>query len=119
MASSVRGYDRRRMADRNLARLLAPLALIVAFVAVVAVVAVSGQDGSPDPSPLPRRTVATQQSQTTTSQRPRPRVYVVQPGDSLSVIADETGRTIEEIQQLNPDVDPQALQTGQRLKLTP
>ena len=43
----------------------------------------------------------------------------MKPGDTLTVIADKTGVSLETIQRLNPDVDPQALQTGQRLKLSP
>ena len=118
MAGRTRGYDRPRMADRNLARVLAPLALVAALLGVVTVIQVSRTDTVDDAAPTPRTTVSTQRTQT----RPatdRPRVYVVKPGDTLSVIADETGQTLETIEQLNPDVDPQALQTGQRLKLAP
>ena len=32
---------------------------------------------------------------------------MVQPGDSLSLIAEETGVSLERLQQLNPDIDPQ------------
>ena len=50
--------------------------------------------------------------------KPRPRTAVVRSGDTLSAIASRTGVAVETIQRLNPTVDPQALQTGQRLKLT-
>jgi hypothetical protein len=43
--------------------------------------------------------------------------YVVQPGDSFSTIAEEQGVPEERLQQLNPDLDPQALAPGQRVKL--
>jgi LysM repeat protein len=43
--------------------------------------------------------------------------YVVQPGDTLSSIALETGISVAELQAMNPDVDPQALASGERLKL--
>jgi LysM repeat protein len=43
--------------------------------------------------------------------------YVVKAGDTLSKIAAKTGVEIEELLTLNPSVDPQALVTGQRIKL--
>jgi lipoprotein NlpD len=105
------------MADRNPARLAAPLALLVAAIAVVVVVQAS-RSSSPSSVPSATRTAVTQPAR-----RDRPadakRFYVVKPGDTLSVIADETGVALEEIQRRNPDVDPSALQTGQRLKLSP
>lgn len=45
------------------------------------------------------------------------RSYVVKPGDTLSSIAIGTGVSVEQLQALNPDVDPQALAAGERLKL--
>ena len=46
-----------------------------------------------------------------------PRVYVVRPGDSLSTIAAKTGVPLATLEALNPNVNPSALQTGQRLRL--
>lgn len=46
-----------------------------------------------------------------------PKKYAVEEGDSLTSIADEFGITVDEILQLNPKVDPQALTTGEKLKL--
>jgi LysM repeat protein len=43
--------------------------------------------------------------------------YSVRSGDSLSSIAAKTGVSLGTIESLNPNVDPNALQTGQRLKL--
>lgn len=43
--------------------------------------------------------------------------YVVRSGDTLSAISIDTGVSIARIQALNPNVDVQALQPGQRLKL--
>lgn len=104
------------MADWNPARLVAPLALLAAAVAVVIVVQASRRDSSASSAPGPTRTVATQPARRA---RAAPRSYVVQAGDTLSLIADETGVSLETILRLNPDVDPNALQTGQRLKLSP
>ncbi len=43
--------------------------------------------------------------------------YTVQAGDSLSTISARTGVPIPTLESLNPNVDPNALQTGQRLRL--
>jgi LysM repeat protein len=43
--------------------------------------------------------------------------YTVQPGDSLTSIAARTGIPLTTLETLNPKVDPNALQTGQRLRL--
>ena len=46
-----------------------------------------------------------------------PRTYRVQVGDTLGGIADKTGVPLDRIEELNPDVDPQAMTAGQRIKL--
>src|SRR4051794_4613921 len=104
------------MADRNPARLVAPLALLAAAFAVVIVIQVSRSD-SATTVPAITRPVVTQTARRST--RPAKRAYVVKAGDTLSLIADRTGVLLETIVRLNPDVDPNALQTGQRLKLSP
>ena len=47
----------------------------------------------------------------------RRRSYLERRGDTLSAIAQRTGVSTGRLQQLNPDIDSQALQPGQRLKL--
>ena len=44
-------------------------------------------------------------------------VYVVKTGDTLGSIAEKTGVTVEKLQELNPELDPQALVSGQKIKL--
>ncbi len=57
------------------------------------------------------------------SQRTKPQtnaavtVYIVRPGDTLSQIAQRTGVSIAVLQALNPHLNPNALQVGQRLRL--
>ena len=41
----------------------------------------------------------------------------MKPGDTLAGIAERTGVAIDRLIALNPSVDPQALVTGQRIKL--
>jgi LysM repeat protein len=43
----------------------------------------------------------------------------VRAGDSLSSISLKTGVSIGELEALNPSANPDALQTGERLKLKP
>jgi LysM repeat protein len=103
------------MADRNPARLAAPLALVAAAIAVVVVIQASGNDSSQS-AQTATRTAVTQPAR---HHRRPPRFYVVKAGDTLTLIAESTGVPLETIQRLNPEVDPNALQTGQRLKLSP
>ncbi len=43
--------------------------------------------------------------------------YTVQPGDNLTTIATKTGVPVLTLEQLNQSLDPNSLQTGQRLRL--
>lgn len=102
------------MFDRSPARFVAPLALAGAVVAIVLVVK-GARPGSSTGS-------ATNATTTTPvhprkHHRPRHRIYVVKPGDILSAIAQRYGLTTREIQELNPNLDPQALQAGQHVRL--
>lgn len=102
------------MAVRGPGRFLAPLALIVSVFGVMVVVLISRVDA---PSPVQPTHQST--ANDTRSTKPKRHAYVVKPGDNLTVIAEKTGVSIETIERLNPDVDPQALAAGARLKLTP
>jgi LysM repeat protein len=102
-----------------IARILALAALLGAVAAVVVVVnsetandeprteRQSGSRGSGDGGGNPGNS----------NQKPQKKVYVVQEGDTLTVIARENGVPVARIEELNPDIDPQALIPGQELKL--
>jgi LysM repeat protein len=47
------------------------------------------------------------------------RTYTVKSGDTLSSISLETGVTLSRLNQLNPRLDAQTLQPGQRITLRP
>jgi LysM repeat protein len=110
-------------------RWLAPLALLASLVAVLVLVSstLGGGDGgdaptATEPAAEQTRTDAQEEAgQTsttdTTAQESGPRTYTVQPGDTLGGIADETGVPVERLQELNPNVDSQALVVGQTLRL--
>jgi LysM repeat protein len=43
--------------------------------------------------------------------------YVIEPGDTLAVIAEEHDTTVEQLLVLNPELDPAALTVGQRIRV--
>lgn len=102
------------------ARLLAPLAIIIFGLAAFFVV--TGGD-SDTPAPVEERTsssesaaesTADNESSTPTTTRS---TYRVKRGDSFAAIAVKLNIDVDVLSELNPDVDPRALQPGQKLKL--
>jgi len=114
---------------RSALRLLAPMALIafaLAFLFVVASSDVDDDDGSSSSKasgttererPRQRETTGTDTTQDGGGTGSGQSTYTVQTGDTLAGIADKTGVTIEKLQELNPELDPQALVSGQKIKL--
>lgn len=95
-----------------LARLLAVIGLITAIVVlIVAVGAATSTDEEPTGN---QQNPARQATERPTTNKKR---YKVQEGDNLTIISQKTGVPIARLEQLNPELDPQALQPGQRLKL--
>lgn len=110
-------------ARRRPTRWLAPLA-IVAVAATGYGIARSAMSDDEEAGDRPRTTKTTP-AQTTTKResadtgRPVKRTYLVRAGDTLSAISLETGVSVARLEQLNEDLDVQALQPGERLKLRP
>jgi LysM repeat protein len=106
----------------SFARLLAPLALIAVAVAVLMMVLGSGvvgdENGSETAGPrdLP---AATDRAGTQNKKKKKrtPASYTIKANDTLSAIAEKTGITVERLQELNPELDPQGLVAGQKIKL--
>ena len=103
-----------------MARLVAPLALIAFAVIVVAMVLGSGVVGDDE----------NRQQRDPVTCRPRPSgppraepvkrkraAYTIKANDTLSGIAAHTGRRSSGFQELNPELDPQGLVAGQKIKL--
>ena len=108
------------MKNKNsiIARILALTALVGAIVVVFVVV--DSETGNDEPAKQKNASGnnsggqnANQQQQ----QQPKRKFYVVQEGDTLTIIARKNGVRVARIEALNPDLDPQALIPGQRLKL--
>lgn|SRR3982751_3090445 len=113
---------------RSPARFLAPLALIAVVVAFLMIVNASGTSGGGSSAATGTESTTTHSKRssakktstaadTTAVKSPGPKAYIVQVGDTLGAIADKTGVPLERIQELNPDVDPHAMTSGQKIKL--
>jgi LysM repeat protein len=103
------------MARRSPARFLAPLAL-VAFCIALFMVVTSSQTNS-DGNGTRDETTEARPTATATPERRGRRRYTVREGDTPSSIAEKTGVPLEDILRLNPDLDPQTLRPGQRIRL--
>jgi LysM repeat protein len=108
-------YQGRR---RSAARILAPLALVLSVAAVLVVVQATtkSDDSNGDRG---REPATGQRTKADTIERPRPvrPTYTVKLGDTLGLIAEKTGVSVERIEALNPELDPQNLIVGQKIKL--
>jgi LysM repeat protein len=106
------------MAGRSPARFLAPLALVAVAAALVMVVT-SSQNGTEGTAPNQSTgtTPAASPTKEPKTERKGRRRYTVRRGDTPSSIAEKTGVPLDEILRLNPDLDPQTLSPGERIKL--
>jgi LysM repeat protein len=104
---------------RSPARLLAPLALVVAAIALFAVVTSGGGDGGSDTSSSPAATATA--TPASTKKKPAAkkatRTYTIKPGDTPSAIAEANDVDLDALLAANPDVDPGALSVGDKLKI--
>jgi LysM repeat protein len=103
------------MAGRNPARFLAPLALVAFAFALFSILGGGGGgDEEPASNNQPRATATATAKKETKRKR---KVYVVKPGDTPSGIAEKTGVSLEQLEEANPDLDPQLLAPGQRIRI--
>jgi LysM repeat protein len=82
---------------------------------VAAVLLVVQNTLSEDGSSTTQTTTSTSTTRTTAKQGPK--TYRVRSGDTLGAIAEKTDVSVDKLVELNPDVDPQSLRAGQRLRL--
>jgi LysM repeat protein len=117
-------------AKRTPARVLAPLALVAFGLALFIIVAsAGGGDDEPSKGSATRQEqrdleLAKEKARRQKSDERREGqgklptgIYVVKTGDTLGAIAEKTGVPVERLQELNPELDPQALVSGQKIKL--
>jgi hypothetical protein len=101
------------MVAKHPGRYLAPVAIIVVAVAVALLVRARLDTHHHPPVSLP----AHRQLPASRDVPKAKRFYVIKSGDSLSTISVKTHVPIATLRALNPSIDPNALQTGQRLRL--
>lgn len=127
---------RKRTAQPGPARLVVPAALAVCLFLVLVIFATAGKPGGDDQGGTKgaaqkassrsgskgskskqasgKRSADAQDGANAQTGRA---LYKVKSGDSFGAIAEKTGVDARDLAELNPDVDPRALQPGQRLKL--
>jgi LysM repeat protein len=108
---------------RSSARLLAPISLVAFALALLIVITGSGTDddsgGNANNGDGVTQTDTTPGVTTTGTTEPRVSgtFYTVKTGDTLGGIAETVGVSVTRLQELNPDLDPQALVAGQKIRL--
>lgn len=102
------------MVRRNPARYLAPVALVTAAVGAFVIVSDNVNSNSSPTSTTPHELRGHAHTHPKFARR---RFYTVQPGDNLGSISAKTGVSVNQLEQLNPLLDPNSLQMGQRLRL--
>jgi LysM repeat protein len=104
----------------ELARFLAPAAVLLAVTVAVLLVRAGleggGRSGATTPTTKPQPIARS----TTTRPKPRPaarRFYTIQSGDTLATVAARFSTTTEKLLALNPTLDPHALSIGQKIRI--
>ena len=104
----------------NAARLLAPAALALVTLAflIILVGSIGGGGGDNATSSRPAASHSRVGSRPGTTPLSATRhTYTVRTGDTLGGIASRTGVPVDKLLELNPQLDPQALVSGQKIKL--
>ena len=109
------------MTRRNLVRLGPPVAfLLAATVGVLLVRAALHHHHSSSPATTAAsapRVPISQAPVTTAASGPALRYYRIASGDTFSSVALKFNTTVDELRALNPNVDPQVLTVGQRIRV--
>ena len=100
-------------------RFVAPIALLaaIAIVALVVAASVGGDGETASDSGAPAAQERPDRGARGSDGDGGAATYEVQAGDTLDSIAEDTGVSVTQLLELNPGIDPEALSTGQELKL--
>jgi LysM repeat protein len=107
----------------RLARYAAPAAFLLAATIAILLVRSGLENGETAPvttAPATTATVAEPPATTTaatTTNAAGAEFYEIQSGDTLAVVAEQHGTTVEQLLVLNPDLDPVALTIGERIRV--
>jgi len=104
--------------------MLAPISLIAFVVVLLIVIASSGTDEDSGESgngisqqQQTEQVSTTGETTTTTTPTTSGKFYTVKTGDTLAGIAEQVGVSVAQLQELNPALDPQALVSGQKIRI--
>jgi LysM repeat protein len=113
-------------ARRSPLRFLAPIALVIFAIALLMILSSSGgsdSGGSTSASDqqknadLGTSSKKTKRKRTSANGSLPTRTYTVKSGDTLGSISAKTGIPVGKLQEINPQLDPQQLVSGQKIKL--
>src|SRR2546423_5481286 len=103
---------------RSPARLLAPLGLLLVVGACLAIITNStNSDGGGGKQETSKKRADQRPRKGVQRRRQQRASYTVKLNDTLGLIAQKTGVPVERLQTLNPQLDPQNLVVGQKVKL--
>jgi LysM repeat protein len=106
------------MAGRSPARFLAPLALVVFALALFVVVSnTTKDDGGKTGAQSTSEPASATPTPKAEKKRKTKKTYTVKAGDTPSGIAVKVDVPLDQILELNPDLDPQTLTPGTKIKL--
>ena len=109
------------MVGRNPVRFLAPIALIAFAFALYSVVngdnSPTGEDSGNRTSQEATATPAETPEKEESSSKAKRKTYTVKAGDTASGIAEKNNIDLETLYELNPELDPDSLSPGQKLRL--
>jgi LysM repeat protein len=101
----------------QIARIFAVVGLATVFLLVVIVISTGGGDSGGGGGGGGDQTQTTRGPTAEGRKAVDKGVWIVHEGDTLTQISEQTGIDIDDLVDLNPDADPQALISGQRIAL--
>jgi LysM repeat protein len=107
------------MAGRSPARFLAPIALIAFAIALYSVVKDDNPPAGGNSGATSTATpTATSKASKKKSAKKKRKTYTVKSGDTPSGIAEKNDISLEDLYKFNPDLDPQTMAPGQKIRLS-
>lgn len=105
------------MERHRVTRFAAPVAFLAAITAAALLVRAGLEQGRTQQKTTPPAGTTVATTTATATKQGHVRTYTVQSGDTLESIARKTGTTVARLEQLNPNVNPTALQVGQKIRV--
>lgn len=105
------------MKRRGFAHYAAPIAFLAAMTIIVLIVHSALQNGKHGGPTTTTTTTTTGARHHHRKPHGHARTYTVRSGDTLGSIAQKEGTTVARLEQLNPKVNPNALQVGETIRV--